>query len=125
MDQSLKVLFEDNHLLVVDKPALLPTMGVGPGEDSLVDLARQYLKYKYHKPGKVYLGVVSRIDSFVTGVIVFARTSKAAARLAKQFSSGLTDKTYLALVPAKDCQPKMRLEHYLAKDEAPAPHDDR
>ena len=105
-------------MLVLDKPALLPTMGVGANEDSLVKTARQYIKKKYNKPGNVYIGVVSRIDSFVTGVVVFARTSKAASRLSKQFSEGKPDKTYLAIVPAGRCNEYARLEHYVAKDES-------
>lgn len=118
MKQTLKVLFEDNHLLVLDKPALLPTMGVGKDEDSLFKMARQYIKRKYDKPGNVYLGVVSRIDSFVTGVVVFARTSKAASRLTTQFSQGQPQKEYLAIVPVDNCEIYAELEHYVAKDEA-------
>jgi len=118
MQPPLKILFEDNHLLVLDKPALLPTMGVRQDQNSLLKLARQYIKHKYDKPGNVYLGVVSRIDSFVTGVVVFARTSKAAARLTTQFSQGQPNKKYLALVPADFCQARAQLEHHVAKDEA-------
>ena len=117
MKQSLKVLFEDNHLLVLDKPALLPTMGVQEDQDSLLKQARSYIKQKYNKPGNVYLGVVSRIDSFVTGAVVFARTSKAAARLTRQFSQSQPEKKYLAIVPAKNCESDALLEHYVAKDE--------
>ena len=117
MNQSVKVLFEDNHLLVLDKPALLPTMGVKAGEDSLLNRARLYIKRKHNKPGNVYLGVVSRIDSFVTGVIVFARTSKAAARLTTQFSQSKPHKKYLALVPASRCEKSAELKHWVAKDE--------
>ena len=74
------ILYEDNHLLIVDKPPLLPTMGVAEGEDSLVNRARQYIKTEYAKPGNVYVGVVSRLDAFTRGVIVLAKTSKAAAQ---------------------------------------------
>lgn len=98
LSDPLAVLFEDNHLLAVLKPAGLPTMGVEAGRSSLVTLAKDYLKRKYHKPGKVYLGVVSRLDASVSGVIVFARTSKAAARLTAQFRSGVVEKIYWALV---------------------------
>ena len=118
MKLQLKVLFEDNHLLVLDKPAPLPTMGVKESENSLLKMARQYIKRKYDKPGNVYLGVVSRIDSFVTGVVVFARTSKAAARLTTQFGQGEPLKQYLAIVPANRCQIHSELQHYLVKDEA-------
>ena len=99
MQPLLKILLEDNHLLVIDKPALLPTMGVSEGEDSLVSRAKGYLRQKYNKPGNVYLGVVSRLDSFVSGVIVLARTSKSASRLSDQFRRRTPVKTYLAMVP--------------------------
>src|ERR671936_525190 len=81
---TLEVLYEDNHLLVVNKPAGLATQGVAEGTPSVVTRAKDYLKRKYKKPGNVYLGVVSRLDSTVSGVLVLARTSKAAqhARLA-------------------------------------------
>src|ERR671936_2271745 len=95
---TLEVLYEDNHLLVVNKPAGLATQGVAEGTPSVVTRAKDYLKRKYKKPGNVYLGVVSRLDSTVSGVLVLARTSKAAARLTKQFQSGEVEKTYWALV---------------------------
>lgn len=113
------VLYEDNHLLVLNKPAGLATMGVVAGEESLWEVARSYLKKKYAKPGNVYLGVVSRLDAAVSGVIVFARTSKAAARLNDQFRAGQAEKTYLALVAGTVPPPLHgRLEHWMAKDEA-------
>ncbi len=118
-DPQLSVLYEDNHLLVVNKPAGLATMGVAAGEDSLWERARAYLKQKYAKPGNVYLGVVSRLDAKVSGVIVFARTSKAAARLNEQFREGTTEKLYLALVEGTRSPPAAgRLEHWMDKDEA-------
>jgi 23S rRNA-/tRNA-specific pseudouridylate synthase len=95
---KLHVLYEDNHLLVLNKPAMLPTMGTPGGTDTLLTLAKQYVKDKYHKPGNVYLGVVSRLDAPVTGVVLFARTSKAARRLTEQFREGLVEKAYWALV---------------------------
>jgi 23S rRNA pseudouridine1911/1915/1917 synthase len=94
----MRVLYEDNHLLAVSKPAELPTQGASPGSPSLVWEAKQYIKQKYDKPGNVYLGVVSRLDALVTGVVVFARTSKAAARLSALFREGDVQKTYWALV---------------------------
>ena len=117
MEHDLDVIFEDNHLLVLNKPALLPTMGVTPGETSLVTIAKDYLKQKYRKPGNVYLGVVSRLDSFVSGVIVFARTSKAAARLNHQFSTGATEKKYLAIVPGANCPVRAELVNWVVKDD--------
>ncbi len=97
----LKILFEDNHLLVVDKPAGIATMGAAADEVSLWALARQYIKQRYDKPGNVYLGVVSRIDAPVSGVVVFARTSKAAARLTAQFHGRTVEKIYWAVVEGR------------------------
>jgi len=94
----LAIIYEDNHLLAVAKPAGLPTMGVAPGRTSALTLAKQYLKQRYNKPGNVYLGVVSRLDSPVTGVLLLARTSKAARRLGEQFRQRTVQKIYWALV---------------------------
>ena len=94
----LDILYEDNHLLVVSKPAELPTMGVAADRASLLALVKQYVKEKYAKPGNVYLGVVSRLDAPVTGVVLLTRTSKAARRLTEQFRDRLVEKTYWALV---------------------------
>ncbi len=95
---KLQLLYEDNHLLVVVKPAGLPTQGVSADRVSLLTLAKQYIKRKHHKPGKVYLGVVSRLDTPVSGVVVLARTSKAARRLNEQFRTHTVRKYYWALV---------------------------
>ena len=116
--EKLSVIFEDNHLLVVDKPALLPTMGVREGDDSLLNRAKEYIKQKHNKPGKVYLGVVSRLDSFVTGVIVFARTSKSASRLTEQFRSRSVEKKYWAIVPDQLSSASHQLEDRLVKDDS-------
>jgi len=94
----LQVLYEDNHLLVVNKPAGLPTMGTPGGTPTLLNLAKEYVKTCYQKPGNVYLGVMSRLDAPVTGVVLLARTSKAAARLTEQFRSRAVEKTYWAVV---------------------------
>ena len=82
----LDVLYEDNHLLVVNKPAMLPTMGVADDRPSLLTVAKEYVRQKYNKPGNVYLGIVSRLDAPVTGVVLLARTSKAAGRLSRAVS---------------------------------------
>ncbi len=113
----LDVLFEDNHLLAVAKPPNLPTMGVRSGSPSLLSEAKQYIKQKYNKPGNVYLGVVSRLDSVVTGVVVFARTSKAARRLSEQFRSASVEKVYWALVSGKPQPREGRLVDWLRKEE--------
>lgn len=115
---NLKVIFEDNHLLVVDKPALLATMGRKAGEDSLYLRAKAYIKEKYNKPGDVYIGIVSRLDSFVSGVVVLARTSKAASRLSKQFRDGSVEKKYWAIVPSNLPSPSGQLTDRLIKNES-------
>jgi len=112
----LHVLFEDNHCLVVDKPAGLLTMGDRTGEPTLVDAARQYLKQKYQKPGNVFVGVVHRLDRPVSGVVLLARTSKAASRLSEQFRRRTIEKTYLALVEGTVSPNEGVLEDRLAKD---------
>ena len=118
MARDLEILFEDNHLLVINKPAILATMGAAPGKPSLIELAKEYIGEKYDKPGKVYLGVVSRLDAFVTGVIVVARTSKAAARLSQQFREKSAEKTYFAIVPDRgEIADQGQLENWLVKDE--------
>jgi len=94
----LDVLYEDNHLLAVAKPAGLATMGVAPDKPSLLELAKQYVKHRYRKPGNVYLGVMSRLDAPVTGIVLLARTSKAARRLTEQFRTRRVRKTYWAVV---------------------------
>ncbi len=109
MKTKLDVLYEDNHLLVVDKPVQLATMGLPEGETTLLTVAKDYIAAKYHKPGNVYLGVVSRLDVPVSGVVVFARTSKAADRLNAQFRDHSVEKSYLAVVdglipPAGTCR---------------------
>lgn len=97
-ESPLSILYEDNHLLVVAKPAGLPTMGVAADRPSLLERARAYIKQRYDKPGNVYLGAMSRLDAPVSGVVLFARTSKAAARLTEQFRERTVDKRYWALV---------------------------
>lgn len=94
----LDVLYEDNHVLAVSKPAGLPTMGVPENEPSLLKTAKEWIKQRYAKPGNVYLGVVSRLDAPVTGVVLLARTSKAANRLTQQFRSREVEKVYWAIV---------------------------
>lgn len=112
------VLYEDNHLLVINKPAGLPTQGALAGEPSVVEVAKDYIARKYNKPGNVYLGVVSRLDRLVSGVLVLARTSKAAARLTEQFRERSTEKTYWAVVEKAPSKPCDTLIDWLAKDDA-------
>jgi 23S rRNA pseudouridine1911/1915/1917 synthase len=113
----LDVLYEDNHLLAVSKPAALPTMGVAEDRPSLLSTAKEYIRQKYAKPGNVFLGIVSRLDAPVTGVVLLARTSKAAGRLAKQFRERDVEKVYWALVEGRVQPPAGKLIDYLRKDE--------
>ncbi len=112
------ILFEDNHLLVVNKPAGLATQGAAAGEPSLVAAAKEYLRQKYAKPGNVYLGVVSRLDRLVSGVIVLARTSKAADRLNQQFRGRDVRKIYWAVVSGRPAPTSGQCTDWLAKDES-------
>jgi 23S rRNA pseudouridine1911/1915/1917 synthase len=113
----LDVLYEDNHLLAINKPALLPTMGVAADVPSLLTEAKEYIRHKFAKPGEVYLGIVSRLDAPVTGVVLIARTSKAAARLSEMFRRRDVEKTYWALVEGRVDPASGTLVHYLRKDE--------
>ena len=114
---SLEVLYEDNHLLIVNKPAALPTMGVASDRPSVLSVAKEYIGRKYNKPGNVYLGIVSRLDAPVTGVLLIARTSKAASRLSKQFRDHEVEKTYHAIVEGIPDEDQAALSHWLRKDE--------
>src|SRR3984893_4494431 len=96
--QDLTILFEDNHCLAVAKPAPLLTQGVPPGIPTLESMAKKYLKEKYAKRGNVYLGIPHRLDRPVSGVVVFARNTKAAQRLAAQFQERQVRKVYWAVV---------------------------
>ena len=95
---SLDILYEDNHCLALSKPAGWPTTHFDGKEETVDRLVKAYLKEKYDKPGKVFLGVVQRLDKPVSGVLLFARTSKAAARLSEQFREGAIEKTYWGVV---------------------------
>ena len=112
---SIPVLYEDNHLLVVVKPPNLPSQGDRSGDLSLLDALKGYIGEKYHKPGAVYLGLVHRLDRPVGGVMVFARTSKAASRLSEAFRSHAQDRRYLAVVEGAVEAP-LALEDHLLKD---------
>jgi 23S rRNA pseudouridine1911/1915/1917 synthase len=113
----MDVLYEDNHLLAVNKPAGLPTMGTPGEKPTLLSLAKQYVKHKYNKPGNVYLGVVSRLDAPVTGVVLFARTSKAARRLTAQFRLRDVKKNYWAIAEGQIQPESGEFHDWLAQDE--------
>src|SRR6516225_3673944 len=104
MAESLTILFEDNHCIAVAKPAPLLTQGVPPGIPTLEAMVKDYLREKYHKAGNVYLGIPHRLDRPVSGVVLFARNTKAARRLAEQFKNRGVVKVYWAAVEG-DVQP--------------------
>ncbi len=97
----VKVLYEDNHIIAVEKPAGVLTQGDGSGEKSLMDMVKDYLKEKYNKPGNVFLGLVHRLDKPVQGIVLFGKTSKGASRLSEQFRNHTIQKTYHAIVLGK------------------------
>lgn len=113
--QAKDILYEDNHLLVVNKPPGILVQGDITGDVPLVDIAKNYLKKTYQKPGKVFLGVVHRLDRPTSGVLVFARTSKALARVNEQFKERITQKTYWAVVEKKPIHPSGTLTHWLIR----------
>jgi len=112
----LTVLYEDNHCLAVNKPARMLTMGDATGERTLLDVAKDYIKQKYDKPGAVFLGVVHRLDRPVSGVVLFARTSKSAARLSEQFRERSVEKVYRAIVEGVPPERDAVLQDWLWKD---------
>lgn len=114
-------LFEDNHIIIVNKDSGEIVQGDKTGDAPLSDLVKAYIKEKYGKPGEVFLGVVHRLDRPVSGVVVFARTSKALTRLNEMFRRGEVHKTYHAIVPISDKLPALgetvKLSHYLTRNE--------
>lgn len=115
--QNLNIIYEDNHIIVVEKPVNIPSQGDKTGDIDILTLIKQYLKEKYNKPGEVYLGLVHRLDRPVGGVMVFAKTSKAAARLSEQVRVKDFKKKYLVVVNGKMDKQKGKLEDYLLKNE--------
>ncbi len=113
---NLHVLYEDNHLLIVNKRPGDIVQGDKTGDTPLSDIAKQYLKEKYNKPGNVFLGVVHRIDRPTSGVVIFARTSKALSRLNKLLAEKKIKKTYWAIVKNKPSQQSRTLEHWLVRN---------
>lgn len=113
---KLDVIYEDNHLLVVNKPANVPMQEDSSKDLDLLSLAKNYLKEKYNKPGNVYLGLVHRLDRPVSGVCVFAKTSKAASRLSKQVSEHTLKKEYLAVVYDNNLKDEDTFKDKLLKD---------
>ena len=110
------ILHEDNHILVAGKPQNLPTQADSSGDADFLSLLKDYLKQKYDKPGNVFLGLVHRLDRPTGGVMVFAKTSKAAERLCQAIREGDFEKEYLAVTVSCPKEPKAQLTHYLKKN---------
>ena len=113
----MKIVYEDNHIVVVNKKAGEIVQGDKTGDIPLSELVKQYIKEKYNKPGEVFLGVVHRLDRPVSGLVIFARTSKALARLNHMFQEGSIHKTYWALVKNRPSKDEDELTHYLVRNE--------
>lgn len=114
---NLQILHEDNHIIVVNKRVGDIVQGDKTGDKPLSDVVKEYIKDKYDKPGEVYLGVVHRLDRPTTGIVVFARTSKALTRLNEMFRNRETRKTYWAVVKNKPPKAEDKLVHYLKRNE--------
>jgi len=112
------ILHEDNHIIVVVKPQNIPTQADESGDADLLNLIKEYIKVKYDKPGNVFVGLIHRLDRPTGGIMVFAKTSKAAARLSEQIQGGEFVKKYLAVVVGAPRDRAARLKHYLLKDTA-------
>lgn len=113
---DFNILYEDNHILVANKPNNVLVQADTTGDVALEDLAKQYIKVKYNKPGAVFLNAVHRIDRPVSGVVIFARTSKALTRLNEQFRSKEIKKKYWAIVKNRPPQETATLEDYIRRD---------
>lgn len=115
--QKLNVVYEDNHMIVVEKLVNIPSQADKTGDIDMLTIVKQYIKEKYHKPGEVYLGLVHRLDRPVGGVMIFAKTSKAAGRLSEQVRNKQFRKKYLVIVDGKFENKTGTLQDYLLKNE--------
>ncbi|SHF84134.1 ribosomal large subunit pseudouridine synthase D [Bacteroides luti] len=113
----MTVIYEDNHIIVVNKSSSEIVQGDKTGDTPLSETVKQYLKEKYNKPGNVFLGVVHRLDRPVSGIVLFARTSKALPRLNEMFKNSEVKKTYWAIVKNCPKEPEGELVHYLVRNE--------
>ena len=113
----MTVLYEDNHIIIVNKTASEIVQGDKTGDTPLSEIVKQYLKEKYQKPGNVFIGVTHRLDRPVSGLVVFAKTSKALGRLNEMFRVGAVKKTYWAIVKNMPPEPEGELVHYLVRNE--------
>lgn len=118
MENKLEILFEDNHLIAINKKAGQLAQGDRTGDVSLDGLVKQYIKKKYGKPGEVFLGVIHRLDRPVSGVILYARTSKALARMNQLFKEKRIEKKYWCVVKERPDPEEGLLSHHLVKNEA-------
>ncbi|MBP7184144.1 MAG: RluA family pseudouridine synthase [Saprospiraceae bacterium] len=114
--KNLTILYEDNHLIAVNKPAGILVQGDETGDTPLVDIVKDYIKIRYDKPGDVFLGVIHRLDRPVSGVVIFARTSKALVRMNALFNERKIQKTYYCIVQQRPSQLEAVLTDYLVKD---------
>ena len=113
----MEVIYEDNHIIIVNKQSGEIVQGDKTGDRPLSDIVKDYIKERYAKPGAVFLGVVHRLDRPASGLVVFARTSKALARLNKMFAEGEVHKTYWAIVKNTPREPEGTLTHWLVRNE--------
>ena len=114
---DLNVIYEDNHIIVVEKMPNIPSQEDKTGDEDMLTIIKKYLKEKYNKPGNVYLGLVHRLDRPTGGVMVFAKTSKAASRLSEQIREKKFEKEYLVIADGKFSEPIGIMEDYLLKNE--------
>ena len=114
---NLQILHEDNHIIVINKRVGDIVQGDKTGDKPLSEIVKEYIKDKYNKPGEVFLGVIHRLDRPTTGIVVFARTSKALSRMNELFSNRETQKTYWAIVKNKPVSNEDKLVHYLKRNE--------
>ena len=113
----MQVVYEDNHIIIVSKRSGEIVQGDKTGDEPLSETVKQYIKEKYHKPGNVFLGVVHRLDRPVSGLVVFAKTSKALSRLNNMFRDGEVHKTYWAIVKNMPKEPEATLTHWIVRNE--------
>lgn len=114
---DVQVLYEDNHLIAVNKPAGVLAQGDDSKDENLMDQVKKYIKEKYQKPGNVFLGLIHRLDRNVSGIVLFAKTSKGASRLSEQFRTHSIEKIYHAWVEGVPQKNSATLKNYLLKDE--------
>lgn len=115
--RNMEILFEDNHIIVVNKPQGVPSQPDESGDKDMLTMVKDYIKEKYNKPGEAFVGLVHRLDRPTGGAMVFAKTSKAASRLSEQMRNGEFDKTYFAVTVGKPRDAKGTIVSYLKKDE--------